>query len=79
MGATTIAITDSEVSPLARLADYAFVTTTESVGHSVSPLASVALIDAIIAALSFERPQETLAALQHVDAAYKETDLLLEE
>jgi DNA-binding MurR/RpiR family transcriptional regulator len=78
-GATSIAITDSEVSPLARLADYAFVATTESVGHSASPLASIALIDAIIAALCFERPQETLAALHHVDAAYKETDLLLEE
>ncbi|MGD2144374.1 MAG: MurR/RpiR family transcriptional regulator [Anaerolineae bacterium] len=78
-GATRIAITDSEVSPLAQLADYAFVATTESVGHSVSPLASIALIDAIIAALCFDRPQETLAALRHVDAAYKETDLLLED
>ncbi|MGD2177551.1 MAG: MurR/RpiR family transcriptional regulator [Anaerolineae bacterium] len=79
IGATRIAITDSEVSPLARLADYAFVATTESVGHSASPLASIALIDAIVAALCFDRPQETLAALRHVDAAYKETDLLLED
>jgi DNA-binding MurR/RpiR family transcriptional regulator len=79
IGAARIAITDSEVSPLAQLADYVFVATTESVGHSVSPLASIALIDAIIAALCFERPRETLAALHHVDAAYKETDLLLEE
>jgi DNA-binding MurR/RpiR family transcriptional regulator len=78
-GTARIAITDSEVSPLAQLADYAFVATTESIGHSVSPLASIALIDAIIAALCFERPRETLAALRHVDAAYKETDLLLEE
>jgi len=78
-GAARIAITDSEVSPLAQLADYAFVVTTESIGHSVSPLASIALIDAIIAALCFERPRETLAALRHVDAAYKEADLLLEE
>jgi DNA-binding MurR/RpiR family transcriptional regulator len=79
IGAARIAITDSEVSPLAQLADYAFVATTESVGHSVSPLASIALIDAIVAALCFERPRETLAALRHVDAAYKETDLLLED
>jgi DNA-binding MurR/RpiR family transcriptional regulator len=79
IGASRIAITDSEVSPLAQLADYALVATTESVGHSVSPLSSIALIDAIIAALCFERPQETLAALRHVDAAYKETDLLLED
>jgi DNA-binding MurR/RpiR family transcriptional regulator len=78
-GAAMIAITDSEVSPLAQLADHAFVATTESIGHSVSPLASIALIDAIIAALCFERPRETLAALRHVDAAYKETDLLSED
>ncbi|MGD2148830.1 MAG: MurR/RpiR family transcriptional regulator [Anaerolineae bacterium] len=78
-GTASIAITDSEVSPLAQMADYAFVTTTESIGHSVSPLASIALIEAMIAALCFERPQETLAALQHVDAAYKETAQLLQE
>jgi DNA-binding MurR/RpiR family transcriptional regulator len=78
-GIRRIAVTDSEVSPLAQLADYAFVTTVDSVGHSVSPLASIALIDALIAALSFERPQQTLAALRNVDTAYKESDLLLED
>jgi len=78
VGVTRIAITDSEVSPLAQLADYAFVTTTDSIGHSVSPLASIALVDAFVAALSFRRPEKTLAALRKVDMAYNESNLLLE-
>jgi DNA-binding MurR/RpiR family transcriptional regulator len=74
-----VAITDSEVSPLAQLADYAFVVITDSIGHSASPLASMALVEAFVAALSFKRPEETLAALRDVDAAYHESGLLLEE
>ena len=78
-GTPRIAITDSEVSPLAQLADYAFVATTDGVGHSVSPLASMALVEAFVAALSFERPESTLKALRDVDAAYRESGLLLED
>lgn len=78
-GIPRIAVTDSEVSPLAQLADHAFVVTTDSVGHSVSPLASTALSEAFVAALSFDRPQETLAALRNVDTAYRESGLLVEE
>ncbi|MFO7741737.1 MAG: MurR/RpiR family transcriptional regulator [Anaerolineae bacterium] len=78
-GIPRIAVTDSEVSPLAQLADHAFIATTDGVGHSVSPLASTALVEAFIAALSFGRPKETLAALRDVDAAYRESGLLLED
>lgn len=73
-----IAVTDSEVSPLARLADYAFIATTDGVGHSVSPLPATALVEALVAALSFDRPHETLAALREVDTAYRESGLLIE-
>jgi DNA-binding MurR/RpiR family transcriptional regulator len=54
-GVPTIAVTDSEVSPLAQLADYSFVVATDSIGPSVSPLAATALVEAFVAALSFER------------------------
>jgi DNA-binding MurR/RpiR family transcriptional regulator len=78
-GVPTIAVTDSEVSPLAQLADYSFVVATDSIGPSVSPLAATALVEAFVAALSFERSQETLAALRNIDATYGESGLLLKD
>jgi len=77
IGIKRIAITDSEVSPLAQLADYAFVASTYGIAHSSSPTALISLINALVAALSFRRPQQTLAALRKVDAARK--GQLLEE
>ncbi len=77
-GTPRIAVTDSEVSPLAQLADYAFIASTDGIGHSVSPLAATALMEAFVAALSFNRPQETLAALREVDTAYRESGLLMD-
>jgi DNA-binding MurR/RpiR family transcriptional regulator len=77
IGIKRIAITDSEVSPLAQLADYAFVASTYGIAHSSSPTAIISLINAFVAALSFWRPQQTLAALRKVDAARK--GKLLEE
>jgi len=78
-GTPRIAVTDSELSPLAQLADYAFIANTDGVGHSVSPLAATALMEAFVVALSFERPQETLAALREVDTAYRESGLLTDD
>lgn len=69
IGIKRMAITDSKVSPLAQLADYAFVASTNGVAHSSSPIACISLINAFVAALSFQRPQQTLAALRKVDAA----------
>ena len=68
-GIKRIAMTDSEVSPLARLADYVFVASVDGVAHSSSPIAFISLINALVAALSFRSPQQTLAALRKVDAA----------
>jgi len=69
IGTKRIAITDSEVSPLAQLADHAFVASTYGIAHSSSPIAPISLINALVAALSVRRPQQTLAALRRVDAA----------
>jgi len=79
IGARRIAITDSQVSPLAPLADYVFLTFTGGVAHSASPIACLSLINAFVAALAFRRPQQTLAALRSVDAVYRDSQILLEE
>jgi DNA-binding MurR/RpiR family transcriptional regulator len=67
IGTKRVVITDSEVSPLAQLADYAFVVAINGVAHSSSPTAPISLINAFVAALSLRRPQQTLAALRKVD------------
>jgi DNA-binding MurR/RpiR family transcriptional regulator len=79
IGTKRIAITDSELSPLARLADHVFVVATDGVAHSASPTASLALVSAFVAALAFRRPQQTLDALRSVDAGYRESRILVEE
>ncbi|UCC63916.1 MAG: MurR/RpiR family transcriptional regulator [Anaerolineae bacterium] len=68
IGTKRIAMTDSKVSPLAQLADRAFVASTNDVARSISLIAFISLINAFVAALSFRRPQQTLAALRKVDA-----------
>jgi len=79
VGATRIAITDSVVSPIAQRADYAFQVATEGAAHSLSLSGMVTLINAIIAALSSERPEQTARALREVDAAYRRGRLVLTE
>ena len=79
VGATRIAITDSVVSPIAQRADYAFQIATEGATHSLSLTGMVTLINAIIAALSIERPKQTARALREVDAVYRQGRLVLTE
>jgi len=75
IGTNRIAITDSEVSPLAQLADYVFVASVDGVAHSSSPIAFISLINALVAALSLREPQQTLVTLRMVDAV-QESKLL---
>jgi DNA-binding MurR/RpiR family transcriptional regulator len=77
--ARVIAITDSELSPLAQMADHVFLAGVDGVAHSASLIAPMSLINAFIAALAFRRPQQTLSALRNVDAAYKGSQILLED
>lgn len=79
IGAKGIAITDSELSPLTQVADFSFLVFVDGVAHSISPTASVSLINAFIAALSFKAPEQTLHSLRKVDASYRRNRLLLEE
>ena len=78
IGAKRIAITDSELSPIAQLADCVFVAVSDGVAYSSSPVAPISLINTLIAALSFRRPQQVLTALRNVDAAYRENKLLVD-
>ena len=79
LGATRIAITDSIVAPSAQRADYAFQVSTDGVAHSLSLTGMMALINAFVAAVSFERPEETARAVREVDAAYRQGNLLFTE
>jgi DNA-binding MurR/RpiR family transcriptional regulator len=78
-GATTLAISDSTLSPLAVEADLALEVAAEGVAHSLSPVAIIALINVIIAELSYRVPDQVVDSLSRVDAAYQETGLLLPE
>ena len=78
-GATRIAITDSVVSPIAQRADIALQVGTDGVAHALSLTSVMSVINGLIAALSFERPEETARALQQVDAAYRAGKLLSTE
>jgi DNA-binding MurR/RpiR family transcriptional regulator len=78
MGAKSIGITDNRLSPLARLPDFSFLATTDGVAHSVSPVGFVTLLNALLAALSLEMPEQVGASLRHVDEAYRRSELLTE-
>jgi DNA-binding MurR/RpiR family transcriptional regulator len=78
-GASIIAITDSIVSPLAQMADFAFEVSAEGVAHSLSPTAVLSVINVIIASLSYLVPKQTMESLRRVDANYLNNDLLVLE
>jgi DNA-binding MurR/RpiR family transcriptional regulator len=75
-GATTIAITDSIVSPLARHADYAFEVATEGAMHSLSMAGALSLINALVAAASLVDPTRTSRTLQQIDRQFIARELL---
>lgn len=78
-GVPVIAITDSVVSPLAQMANYAFEVATDGVTHSLSPTAVISLINVFIAGLSYRVPAQSMEALRRVDAAYRRQKLLITE
>lgn len=78
-GARVIAITDTIVSPLAQIADYAFEVATDGTAHSLSPTAVISLLNVFIAALSYRVPEKVMESLRQVDAAYRHNNLLLTE
>jgi DNA-binding MurR/RpiR family transcriptional regulator len=79
VGAACITLTDSPVAPVAQLADYVFVAGTEGVAHSRSLTGIISLIELIGATLVSTRPNESMAALQRLDALYRQNKLLLSD
>jgi DNA-binding MurR/RpiR family transcriptional regulator len=79
LGATCIALTDSPVAPIAGLANYTFVAATEGAAHSRSLAGIFSLINLLGAAIALQRPQESLAALQRIDALYRQNGTLWSE
>jgi DNA-binding MurR/RpiR family transcriptional regulator len=78
-GAHVIAITDSIVSPLAQMADFAFEVAADGVSHSLSATAVLSLINVIVASLSYLVPQQTMESLRRVDSNYLDNNLLVLE
>ena len=77
VGASTIAITDSPVSPIARLADHKFIVITESVSHSISLTAAMSVLDLLIAALLYRDAKRCTEALRRVNSSYEESGSLI--
>lgn len=78
IGATTIGITDSRLSPLARLPDYCFLVAADGVAHSRSPVAALSLLNAFVAVLSFDVREQVGESLRLVEEAYVRSGLLAE-
>jgi DNA-binding MurR/RpiR family transcriptional regulator len=78
VGAKSIVITDSELSPVVQLADYPFVVAMDGVVHSSSLVAAVSLLNALLAALSAGAPEHTAQSLHQIDSAYRRSGLLEE-
>ena len=66
-GAFTVAITDTFVSPLARIADECFIASIETPSFGASYVAPMALIDAIVSALGNLRPRRILSLIRQAD------------
>jgi DNA-binding MurR/RpiR family transcriptional regulator len=78
IGATSIGIANSELSPVLREAGYSFQVITDSVIDRPSPVAAVALLDALVAAVSLAEPEEAAKSQQRIDTTFKESGLLEE-
>jgi DNA-binding MurR/RpiR family transcriptional regulator len=78
VGAKSIGIANSELSPLLQLADYSFKVVMDNVAHSPSPVAAVSLLNALVVALSLSAPEQTAHSLQKIDETYKQSGLLEE-
>lgn len=78
-GARRIAVTDSPLSPLAAIADHALVVPVESTSHRISLAAVMALLHALVAAVSARRHDEATRSLRRVDEEYRASELVLAE
>jgi DNA-binding MurR/RpiR family transcriptional regulator len=76
IGARTIGIANSELSPLLQKADHAFRVYADGVSLSPSPVAAVALLDALVAAVQLSDPAQVTRLRQQLDSTYRQSRLL---
>jgi DNA-binding MurR/RpiR family transcriptional regulator len=77
METPVIAITDSIVSPLAKMANFSFEIATEGIAHSLSITALLSLLNVFIAMLADRVPNQVYESLKRVDATYRGNGLLI--
>jgi len=75
-GVPTMALTDSSVSPPARIADHVLVAATRGVGHSLSPVGLIAVVNLLLAEIAVREPERALAVLREVDRLYREQGMV---
>jgi RpiR family transcriptional regulator, carbohydrate utilization regulator len=66
-GAYAVAITDTFVSPLARIADECFIASVETPSFGASYVAPMALIDAIVSAVANLKPKRVMSLIRQAD------------
>lgn len=66
-GAYAVAITDTFVSPLARVADECFIASVETPSFGASYVAPMALIDAIVSAVANLKPRRIMSLIRQAD------------
>lgn len=66
-GAYAVGITDTFVSPLARVADECFIASVETPSFGASYVAPMALIDAIVSAVANLRPKQIMSFVKQAD------------
>lgn len=75
-GATTVAITDSPLSPAALLADHVLVAQTETVGPRLGLAGVVALIEALVASVALLDPARSRRASRIASELYFDRNVL---
>lgn len=75
-GAKVIALTDSELAPVAQFSDVVMVADTQGLVHARSVLGLMSLVDLLAASIATTRSAESLAALEQLDTAYQQHGVL---
>lgn len=76
VGARSVAIAGSELSPLLALADHAFHVAINHAAQHPSPVGAVSLVNALVAMLSHGAPEQTADSLRKIDDTYRQAGLL---
>jgi DNA-binding MurR/RpiR family transcriptional regulator len=77
--ATVIALTDSALSPLARVADIHFVVRAKAHGPFDSYVGALALLNAIVAGVADRLRASATESLDRIEAAWSEAGVLIDE